>query len=479
MKSTSQLAVTALLVLSLVACTVVAKGLPEAKLPQRLFSQTPPSIQCKRDIYDRCERGTVVVPAWLTATLRFQHELNMDTPLDWLVLPSSHNSAISFADGYGWFQSELSDMTQLAFGKQYKVQISNQWISLTDQLNSGIRSLELDTHWYEDHLRICHAGGVHLEKLDMLIEELSRILHVPIDFDSETIGCFALHYRTVEDAMTEIKDWLLLHDHDDEIVYMFFDDNDDLQLWDRVNALETAIDTVWSRDMIFTPTDKAAKFPERWPSTHELLSMGKRVLFWSGASLFDGSGKPSLWFNKSEIVAEVGSEQFVAQPKCGPFPGPTDMPALARRFVTDGLEYGPFYNGSDIIDVVKYRSMTECAMNLPALEFVDPSLVYGAVFSWEDDFWPVQGECAFLNAQTARWRTAPCSSTDVAAMPFACQSQTNRMEWMIASTSSSCSPGYYFSAPIDGLQNLLALKAAGGKSVRINVPASLWMSSMH
>lgn len=127
---------------------------------------------------------------------------------------------------------------------------NNQLLSLTDQLNLGVRALELDTHWVgaaaaaaaaasrpprstlapADRLRhphglcscsfergkallspppptlslppapsqiggtmrIAHCGGLHVPQLNKLIDLLNllaRLFHRPIRWDTETLGC--------------------------------------------------------------------------------------------------------------------------------------------------------------------------------------------------------------------------------------------------------------------------------------------------
>jgi hypothetical protein len=55
---------------------------------------------------------------------------------------------------------------------------SNQWLSLTDQLNLGVRALELDTHYFLGQLRVGHCGGLHVGSLDNLLKALDRVAAV-------------------------------------------------------------------------------------------------------------------------------------------------------------------------------------------------------------------------------------------------------------------------------------------------------------
>lgn len=71
---------------------------------------------------------------------------------------------------------------------------NNQWLSVTDQLNLGVRVVEVDTHWFEGALRAAHCGGLHSKPLNELISilnSLSKLMGNRIRWDTETIGCAA------------------------------------------------------------------------------------------------------------------------------------------------------------------------------------------------------------------------------------------------------------------------------------------------
>ena len=121
--------------------------------------------------------------------MKTQRKLLNNQPINYVYLPGSHNSAIAKAHGYGLEENYLTSLVQ-SLDSSWVVYIANQQFALTDQLNMGVRHIELDIHWYDDEIRICHAGGAHLQYLDDLVAFLSKIFDVPIDWDSETLGCF-------------------------------------------------------------------------------------------------------------------------------------------------------------------------------------------------------------------------------------------------------------------------------------------------
>ena len=88
---------------------------------------------------------------WLSAALRTQARLARSLPLCYAHLLGTHNSGITLADGYGnldpYYQSFLSYIKWAADVGDARLRTNDQWLSLTDQLEMGVRSVELDTHW--------------------------------------------------------------------------------------------------------------------------------------------------------------------------------------------------------------------------------------------------------------------------------------------------------------------------------------------
>jgi hypothetical protein len=76
-------------------------------------------------------------------------------------MPSTHNSAINEADGYGiekYFISALYGGKNLDQGDDIGEGVC-QFLSLTDQLRMGIRHLEIDIWWgpIADEIQVCHS----------------------------------------------------------------------------------------------------------------------------------------------------------------------------------------------------------------------------------------------------------------------------------------------------------------------------------
>ncbi len=104
-----------------------------------------------------CKRGSVHIEDWLVRAHKLQNSLAASIPFCYSSWLGTHNSAITLADGYG----NLDPMYQSMFdyikwvipeGSSSLLRTNDQWFSLTDQLNMGVRLLEIDTHWVEVRL---------------------------------------------------------------------------------------------------------------------------------------------------------------------------------------------------------------------------------------------------------------------------------------------------------------------------------------
>ena len=270
----------------------------------KIRSGIPPGTSCQPTSWcdsgqctEVCTRGTVSVEPWLANAVRLQARLARTLPFCFSCFFGTHNSAISLADGYGNL-----DPSYQAFFKYVKwasadfshsvLRTNNQWLSLTDQLNLGVRVVELDTHWVGGVLRIAHCGGLHVEALNTLVTALNtvaKILGHHVRWDTETMGCDpslssipALIQRTFKDALEEIKLWMDAPENEDELVVLFFDDQPNLGQWGVAHNLKEDLLSVFSKESIFTQ-ENLAENGWQWPTGAEIVSSGRRLVMVSVA----------------------------------------------------------------------------------------------------------------------------------------------------------------------------------------------------
>ncbi|KAL3139980.1 hypothetical protein ABBQ38_004267 [Trebouxia sp. C0009 RCD-2024] len=471
------------------------------------------------DSYDHCttvcKRGSVVVNPSLQKAIATQLELSRRLPLCYASLIGTHNSGISLADGYGNLDSTYQHYFRWIswLASDAYLQTNNQYLSLTDQMNLGVRIVELDTHFFDGDLRIAHCGGFHsaLDRLVTALNVLAKLLHHPIQWDSETIGCQpslssipAAEQRTLLTAMQELADWLALPQNQQEFLIVFFDDQMDLAAWDMVPALLNLTQSVFPLETIFTPPELVL-IGGVWPSMDELVARGKRVMFVSGADY--GLAMNTVIFTKDGTVCgwrEPPLRHFVGEPICsvetnGTFPADgATLSGELYRVTTCELQYGPMNcdfvwgaTNEPLLDEVSLPEVTRCGLNSPSPDSLTPERAAAMIWTWADghpydpyldlsqaaQLWSMlqdvlraafggtdtKAECGAISTQDGRWRALKCSR----GIPTACRGPAG--EWQLATgLRGSCPPGYLWQVPHHAKENMqlqMLLKSTAGPPV--------------
>ena len=148
-------------------------------------------IFCSRTEYcsEICKAGTVLTIPQMQFAIRTQSTLSTLSTFCEHQSIGTHNSAITAAYGYG-VEDRYYSLLLSSFYLQFKqVRTVSQYYSLTDQLNMGVRHIELDIHFFHNQLRISHCGfsiGL-INYLFYLMEWTLKPFHFL--YDTETIGC--------------------------------------------------------------------------------------------------------------------------------------------------------------------------------------------------------------------------------------------------------------------------------------------------
>lgn len=384
----------------------------------------PPGVECNAYTWCDgnqqcsvvCERGSVKIEPWLQHAMDTQNALARRLPLCMATMLGTHNSGITLADGYGNLDLSFEQYLKwIKWAGGTHIVTNNQWLSLTDQLNLGVRNVELDTHWVAGELRIAHCGGAHVSLLNKLIEAVNvvaKLVGASIRWDTETFGCTPSlssipvgDQRTFASALEEIGAWLAKPENAREFLVLFLDDQMDLKEWGLVPRLLDQIQAQFPRSSVFAPADLEAVQGD-FPSMDALLDQGKRVMFVSGsdyeqdmADLIFPRGKPVCDWAEPELgMLDTPPTCMIKDaPPSGTGGGGTGggpqamLSGRILRTMTCELMYGPMncdfvYRGinAPLLDEYTLPALVQCGLNMPCPDLLTPARAASAVWTWAE-----------------------------------------------------------------------------------------------
>jgi hypothetical protein len=380
---------------------------------------------------------------WLGWAMQEQrYRISADEPINKVTWLASHNA---FANTNQGFNSAL---------------YTNHVFSITDQLNWGVRHLELDPHYYgsaplffgrTDENRLCHA--------------------------SNSFACAVPGYgqRLLGFALDEIDTWLA--ENPGEVVVVKLNDKNanGPKMREEINA--RIGHRLVSRPSLF----------ERWPTMREIRDTGRQILFMQHDN--DPGPNPVTW-NASGLVLSDNwpiSQDFLS---CIDSAGnsPLNQGSNSWWDVAEGrskLNTDLFGTRTGSLSETDVRRATACGVAIIGLDFIasrgtefdvyrpaPPSdLRHEAhIWSWRSgDF----GGNASFDPQDRRWTSRPASETKrLVCSPQRTQATVNQARvWRVTTQSYTWSrlngdaqcqaefgtPGnpYVFAFPATGLQNRL------------------------
>jgi hypothetical protein len=311
-------------------------------------------------------------PDWARGALADQYELGSALPLRDAPWVGTHNSFNSTAE----------------MGPALSAQDSNQRITLVDQLDAGVRSLELDLHWFPSAVGggfapvVCHATGEHL-------------------------GCTIEKPLAV--VLDEVAGWL--RGHRDQVVLLYMEDH-----LDSAAGYDAAAAVVRDKlgKLLYRPAGGGATcVPLPLDATRAAIGQtGAQAIIVSDCGV--GGGWPSVAFDWSSH-AEAGPHGFQDFPRCGPDFTRADYDTKLIRYFEDStrLSEGASYVGQstpdDGITVDTAAAMARCGVDLLGMDQVDrDDPRFGAlVWSWA----PAEPRRPGCAAQAAgRWYSKTCGS---------------------------------------------------------------------
>lgn len=403
-------------------------------------SLNPLKARCR----DRVRLTLPKVKGWLAwATAQQRYIIGADQPVNWVTHVGSHNAYSNANQGF------VSPATK------------NQQLSITDQLNAGMRMLELDAHHFLGEVRLCHA--------------------------QDTATCTVsgnISGRLWAYAMREIRQWL---DANPEEVIVILIENKVPS--DKNDAFVESIEHyLGSKAFLKTP---GAPF-QRWPTMQELREADKQVVIFSTRA----PNSAAIW-NKDDFLASSNRPNN-ANPS---FPTCLDADgnaAVTRGFtkwfdIAEGRSGSNLFDLTGLLDEETVAAFTRCTASLIGLDFVEsldsapPFLgsdapdrrLEASIWSYEEGDQGFEGP-ALLRQVTGRWKSNP----EIQARPLACalrdRTGTKFQErgweitptvhvWNQAAGEQACVAAfgaeYTFDFPRNAFQNQRLLEAMAGAGV--------------
>lgn len=230
-----------------------------------------------------------------------------------------------------------------------------------------------------------------------------------------------------------------------------------------------------------------------WPVFRDLLALGKRVMFLSGAD-YSPDGDELLFVKESICDWQEPPLPFLPFPTCRfhrPNVGPLDANRTIFRPETSEIVYG-FLNADGklgkneyVLDETTLPPMVACGVNLPSPDNITPTRMESSIWAFtRNSAAPVKGQCVALvrSDMSPTWQSVACDTPNMVA---ACVDAAHPNDWRLsgavtseAESAASCERRWQrgYGAPASGYENklvfdLLAQAPAAVKGVYVNANA--------
>ena len=447
---------------------------------------------------DACTRGTLVPDPWATRALELQRALAYDEPLARNTFIGSHNSAISLAYGYGIESDGVHALTNTSvYGGDDLGEGVCASFTLTDQLNMGLRHLEIDiTAEYEElhplRIDVCHSPVPLSPSLPFL--ELPRAakragVDLGADYSPMRFSCVGTSTPLLQMLM-EVRSWLDAHPSDFLVLYL-----DTKPLTVAIKAQADAVSTLLRTafgDAVYPASNGEAGLLNS--SVRELVRRGYRLYVEDHQPAYAKASDrivftPALWthqFDSSSLQpfpnCSIGGDGAWYSPVGGPF----------RR-----LARGLYSDGSTLVDgtAARHDGMramgTRCGVNVISANYVQPRDMGAFVWTWDEgeprlwreseprSSWREGGELStgcVVQRPNGRWGMLPCEAAR--KLPLACRRAADDRVWTLAAparrtggggaAAAVCGAGWLARPPTNGYANALLRVAAGASVVMLN-----------
>ncbi len=354
-----------------------------------------------------CISPLLAEASWVDDTLKLQREIDLNAPLNEATFIGTHNS----------YNSKAYEIPFVRYVDP------NHTLSIYDQLDAGVRSVELDAHWtlathFKKEILLCHGQPNHT-------------------------GCSAFD-RPIEEGLVEIRDWL--QKHPGEIVLLYIERH-----LDGHEPRMAALLEKYLGNYLFQPkavrhstTDaRACVTLPAWLTKADILRAGKQLLLivkhcdGSNPAYEEQKEFPFIWndyaFSGSgemqpQAYTFVDADMsLISYPGCGKFDLYKNDPLHTSlwRIIEDRTLLSSVVHPSKKIEIPEMRDLIRCGINWPSMDMLeqnDPRFT-GAIWSFAEHYPQAgAGHCAMYQPQTGMINTE-CAKN---AERFSCQNDITR-----------------------------------------------------
>ncbi|WP_344799890.1 phosphatidylinositol-specific phospholipase C domain-containing protein [Litoribacillus peritrichatus] len=364
--------------------------------------------------------------SWQYRALMLQSEIDKFTPMSEATVLMTHNSYNS--NHYANLGSYVDP---------------NQIHSITEQLDMGVRLLELDTHWFSGELTACHGTDTHT-------------------------GCSEFDGR-MEERIGEINTWIRQPEREDQVLFIYFEDHVD----GRYAEMSDMIDKYFG-DLVYQTKNCGESFPVN-VSKADILNSGKQIVIYGGSG--GCSGADTSWKNYSfGHLFSTDNSELSGAPDCrnNNF-NPSVIGSRITRIYEDSTTLSDWFGDPPkAIDADYMERLVTCGMGVIGLDQLDhdDSRHKAAIWSWnQGEPNDAGGEDCAVQTASGRFNDLSCdASKNYACLDSAGNWQVSSASGVWANGASVCATefGGTFGVPKNGYQNYLLTQAKGNNEAWIN-----------
>jgi hypothetical protein len=439
---------------------------------------------------DVCVMGSVGVDPFASTALQLQRNLQFDERLARHTLIGSHNSAISLAYGYGIEEDGFETLlNQTLYTNDDLGEGVDGSFTLTDQLNMGLRHLEVDiTAGYFrlpprlDTFFVCHSP-VPLDPATILrVEAAARRENVSLgEWKADKLSCLGTTVP-LQTMLLEVRAWLHANPNDFIVLYL---DTKPLTMVSRSqsDAMSKLLRSVFGDSLWAVGTDGGADLLLN-QSVRSLVGRGKRLYVEDHEDAYNKAADrivftPAVWSH------QFGPADLSAFPECA-IGGDTNWYTNVGG-PSHPLARGLYDGGSVLSDGTQPHdsaraAATRCGVNVVSPNYVQPRDMAAFVWTW-DHGEPVTepprdtpSSTCVVQKPNGRWAARDCSSLTT-SLPLACRKEGDDLVWRLTGPhgdvgARKCDAGWVARPPTNGFANGM-LRATAGTNVTVLLNVSV------